>query len=367
MKILYIINSFSWGGAEKLVFDLSQGIRKYTDWVGVVALYRKDNDTEAFMQKQLKQNGVRTYILNKKAGRDRIKSVLSIMKIIKQNNVDLVHGHCSVPMLIAKLAGKLENKKVVCTIHNTNGYSRNRERFTQGLVDAYVSIGVAAEDYMRNKLDIQKTRIHKIYNAIDVNKFRGVSSTSGFWTQYGGKTDELAILNVARVSEQKNQLCLLRAIKRCVDAGLAVKCYILGGYEKNDKTYENLQKYIIENRLGEKVLFLGMHDNVEDFLANADCFVLPSWYEGLSVAFLEAVMVGIPIVVADMPFVMELNDISRCAAVFEQNSDDLLAEILINHKYKAQNRETIIKFSQMFSMEDFVKSHYALYKCLLHH
>lgn len=361
MKILYVINSFSWGGAEKLVFDLSQGMVKYADWVGVVALYNNDDDIEDSMRHQLKAKGVETYILNKKAGKDRLKSILSIANIIKKNNVDLVHGHCSVPMLLAKVAGKLEHRKVVCTIHNTQGYSKKGEKYTQRLVDAYISIGEAAEKYMINQLGISPKKVHRIYNAIDVKKFSGLSPKSGFWHQYGGKDEEISLLNVARVSEQKNQLCLLRAVCSCVNKGLNVKCYILGAYDENDKTYQKLQKYVIENHIENNICFLGMHNNVEDFLSNADCFVMSSRYEGLSVAFLEAVVSGIPIVCSDMPFVNELNAISKCSTVFEQDNDKQLAQIIFNDEYKPQSPETVKKFSDLFSMRRFVDQHRKLY------
>ena len=365
MNILYVINSFSWGGAEKLVFDLSQEMVRYADWVGVVALYNNGDDIEASMRHQLTTKGVTTFIVDKKAGKDRIKSILKIAKIIKNNNVDLIHGHCSVPMLLSKMAGKLEHRKVVCTIHNTQGYSKKREKYTQWLVDAYISIGEAAETYMINQLGISQKRIHRIYNAIDVKKFSGASRRDGFWRQYCGKDGEISLLNVARVSEQKNQICLLRAVRLCVEKGLNVKCYILGAYDEKNETYQNLIKYAIENQIENNICFLGMHNNVEDFLANADCFILSSLYEGLSVAFLEAVVSGVPIVCSDMPFVNELNAISNCSTVFEQDNDKQLAQIIFNNEYKPQSSETVKKFSDLFSMKRFVDQHRKLYlKCI---
>lgn len=361
MRILYVINSFSWGGAEKLVFDLSQGIKKNMEWVGIAALYRQNNKIETSMRQQLQQHGVETFILNKRAGRDRVKTILSIADIIKKYDVDLIHGHCSVPMLLSKIAGKLEHKKVVCTIHNTRGYSKNRERFTQFLVDAYISIGEAAENYMVNQLGIEKKRIHRIYNAIDVIKFTECSPTPGFWRKYGGSDEEISILNVARVSEQKNQMCLLKCVKRCVNNGMRIRCYILGSYDDNDSYFLKLQEYIHQNHIEGNIKFLGMHNNVEDFLSNADCFVMSSWYEGLSVAFLEAVVSGTPIVCSEMPFVSELNNISRCCTTFRQNDDKQLAETIFKHLYFKPKEETIKIFSKTFSMRKFVSEHEKLY------
>ena len=46
MRLLYIINTFSWGGAEKLVYDLALSIRSEVEAVSVVALYKQGNETE---------------------------------------------------------------------------------------------------------------------------------------------------------------------------------------------------------------------------------------------------------------------------------------------------------------------------------
>ena len=53
MRVLFIINSFSFGGAEKLVMDLSRAIVAQCDYVGIAALYRVGDETEKRLVSQL--------------------------------------------------------------------------------------------------------------------------------------------------------------------------------------------------------------------------------------------------------------------------------------------------------------------------
>lgn len=361
MRILYLINAFTYAGAEKLVCNLALCLSERVDYVGIMALYAKGNKAEKEILLKLSEKGIETKILGKRAGKDRFRSVADIYRFVKKKQIHIIHAHCTVPMAFGKIAGKLAGIPVICTIHNTKGYQR--ERMTSWMADAYISIGEAAEQYMKEQLKLPQNKIFRIYNAIDINKFKSGKQNDCFWNDYGGTRGEQSILNVGRVCSQKNQICLLRALRYLtVQGDTQVKLYILGEYEETDLVYQELKQYISDYALGEYVRFLGTHENVEDFLANADCFVMTSWYEGLSVAFLEAVISGCAVITTDLPFVQELNSISKCASVIPQNDAGGLADLLLNKNYWKQNRKTIEIFSEKFSFERFVEEHCDIYK-----
>ena len=362
MHILYIINAFSWGGAEKLVYDLALSIRPKVESVSIIALYKQENETERKMIQELNAHSIATMVLGKTTGKGRLKCVLVLNRYIKDNKVSIIHAHCSVPMLFGKIVGKMRNIPVICTIHNTRGYSARKETLTKWMTNKYVSIGQAAEEYMIKELKISAEQIQRIYNAIDTSAFKQHDRDNAFWEKYPGEKNEIKLLNVARVNEQKNQLCLLRAIKICKDRGVDAHVYILGAYDDNEPTYESLLKYIQENGITENVTFLGMKNNVNEFLQNADCFVMTSWYEGLSVAFLEAVACGTPIITTDMPFVRELMEIGKCATIIPQDDDNALAELIIHKSFYKADSGVIHTFQTRFSMETFCKQHLMLYR-----
>jgi glycosyltransferase involved in cell wall biosynthesis len=362
LNVLFIINEFSWGGAEKLVYDLAMNVREYVQNVHIIALYSKGNTTEVNMVRNLISADIKVKIIGKRAGKDRIKSVWEIYKYVEKENISIIHAHCSVPMFFGKIVGFLANVPVICTIHNTRGYNALQEKLTSWMVAQYISIGTAAEEYMVHDLNINPKKIVRIYNAIDVKKIISGKATPTFWKQFGGSKQNINLLNVARVSKQKNQLCILRAVLKCKQNRVPAHLFILGDYETDKQTYNELYKYIQSNNLSEYVTFLGMHDNVSDFLHNADCFIMTSWYEGLSVAFLEAVVSGLPIITTEMPFVKNLMKLGKCASVIAQDDDVELYKLISTKNWAAPSPQVIHIFQKLFSMDTFVSQHLKVYE-----
>ena len=361
MRILFVINNFSYGGAEKLVFDLAQTLVAKCKQVSVAALYRMGNDTEERIQRVLESKGIKTYILDKKAGTGRLSSVRKICTILKEDQIQLVHAHCSVPMYLSKLAGWIAGAKVVCTVHSVRGYKPLLERLTGWMVHGYVSIGQTAEDYMLNDLGMNKKKITRIYNAVDTEKFQLGEQTVGFWKSWGFDDAVPVVISVGRVVPVKNQICLLRALKKCRSNGRAFQCAILGSFDETSETYRELQAYIQVNDLNDSVKFFGQQDDVAQFLRNSECFVMTSQYEGLSVSYLEAVLCGTPIVTTELPFVRELQQFGNSATIVPQDDSDALADVLLSGNYAKSSEQTRMRFREKFSLSYFSDKHLELY------
>ena len=95
------------------------------------------------------------------------------------------------------------------------------------------------------------------------------------------------LVNVARISAQKNQQLLLESMQRLQDEN--VICLIIGDYVPDDKKiYDALLASKPEN-----VFFMGKVNNVSDYLLNADAFVLSSIFEGAPISLLEALSGGV--------------------------------------------------------------------------
>ncbi len=361
MRILYVINAFTYAGAEKLVFHLALQMAERADYIGIIALYRKRDRAEAQMIEALSQAGIDTRILGKRAGRDRVGSVREIRRFLKTRQIQLIHAHCPVPMLLAKIAGRLAGVPVICTVHNTRGYQW--DRFTAWMARAYIACGEATELYMRESLRIPAAKISRIYNAVDAQTLGKAQKEEHFWETYGGRAGEQAILHIGRICYQKNQICMLRAFQSMIRQGYTgARLYILGDYNREDPIYRELLQYLDEQDLTKYVCFLGVRQNVQDFLANADCFLMTSRYEGFCVALLEAVISGCAVVATELPFVRELNAIAPCVTVIPQNDAQRLADILMKKDYRRQSRETAALISRKFSMDRFVEEQDALYK-----
>ena len=100
------------------------------------------------------------------------------------------------------------------------------------------------------------------------------------------------VLTVARFTPQKDYGALLKAARTVAGIIDGVRFVLVG----DGPELAAMQVQAIASGLGKTVMFLGLRDDVPDLLAVASLFVLPSRFEGLPLALLEAMSLGLPIV-----------------------------------------------------------------------
>jgi glycosyltransferase involved in cell wall biosynthesis len=108
------------------------------------------------------------------------------------------------------------------------------------------------------------------------------------------------LVNVARLSQQKNQSVLLRALQKISGVHLA----IVGDGELRQKLSEEAH----DLRVAERVHFIGEvpRDKVFSYLHAADAFVFPSIFESMGLAVVEAMQAGVPVIASDLPALREV-------------------------------------------------------------
>jgi glycosyltransferase involved in cell wall biosynthesis len=102
------------------------------------------------------------------------------------------------------------------------------------------------------------------------------------------------VCSVGRFTSEKGHEVL-------IDALAQLPAYIVGVFVGTGPLLAVLQKRVRQHRMTSRVLFVGTTDHVEEFYAVADCFVLPSYSEGMPNALLEAMAVGLPVVASRIP------------------------------------------------------------------
>lgn len=124
-----------------------------------------------------------------------------------------------------------------------------------------------------------------LYNGVDTRIF--------YPTGKKQKSDKFVIGCIANFLEWKDQLTLLRAIKRLVVNGARNLEAILVG---TGPMLEECKEFVSENKLDGYVMFLQetKHEKLRDFYQRLDLFVLPSYFEGFGCVFTEAYACGVP-------------------------------------------------------------------------
>lgn len=157
---------------------------------------------------------------------------------------------------------------------------------------------------------------HVIYNPIFLPK------------EYVGKAciteKRNRIVSVARISRQKNPEMLIRAFKKF---HLKHPDYTLTMYG-NGEDRDYVLDLINREELSSCIFLPGAKKNIWDEIANAKCFVLTSWYEGMPNALLEAMCLGLPCVSTKVSGAVDLVKNGENGILVDLDDDDFLAEAL---------------------------------------
>lgn len=245
------------------------------------------------------------YVLNY-----NIKAYKQLVEIIKKYNICAIHCHTPVGGTLGRLMGwkfKKRNLRVVYTAHGFHFYKGAplmnntvyyaAEKFLARYTDILVVIN--HEDYKNAKrLPLkQGGRVYRIPGVgLDLQRFAPLSSEekeAGRKKLGIGETD-CYIVSVGELNENKNQGIILKALAQMKAEGKDIS-HIKYGICGTGFYEERIQKQIQDLGLVENVTMYGYCRNVPEILGCADVSVFPSIREGLGMAGLEALAMGIPL------------------------------------------------------------------------
>jgi glycosyltransferase involved in cell wall biosynthesis len=178
-----------------------------------------------------------------------------------------------------------------------------------GLYTVNIANSVATENEFKSYPWLYRRHMTLIEHGLDAPAAR--RSRGETRRHFGLPAAEPVLLNIGRLVAQKNQDVLIRALKDVPGAHLAI-----AGSGANETAYRALAADL---GVGERLHLLGAlsSDDVADLYACADLFVFPSTWETFGLAAVEAAMMRLPVVVADLAVLREvLSTPGPQAAVF---------------------------------------------------
>ena len=179
---------------------------------------------------------------------------------------------------------KLFNIKIIIRSNSSpEGWYHNKiKKFIYKKVVSTADEVIVNSIEFKNQMEKRfKIKVNKIYNPLNKNEIKRKSYSK--FQNYFFKKKYLNIINVGRLTEQKDQITILRAINNLKNK-LKIKLIIIGrGKEKN-----NLIDFISQNKLKKIIQIKDPNKNVYSYLKSADIFILSSKYEGLPNVLLEA-------------------------------------------------------------------------------
>jgi glycosyltransferase involved in cell wall biosynthesis len=298
MKILQVIDSLALGGAEVLTASLYAGLLKR----GLFCEYYLLRSEQTPLERKLADSGARIHA-PLRASVYSPRHLRAFRETLRRFKFDVVHVHLFPAQLWAACGAWAARgaTPLITTEHNTENrrrtyWLRGIDRWMYGRYRRIASISPATTKQLVAWLPELQSKIADCPNGIDVETFASASGP-GKQALFSVTEDTPVILCVGRLEMVKDHETLLRAMSSIPRAVLA-----LAGDGPLRRPLHALAEQL---GIGSRVQFLGKRADVPQLLKAADLYVQPSRWEGLSIAVLEAMAAGKPIVVSDAPSLAE--------------------------------------------------------------
>jgi len=303
-------------------------------------------------------------------------AVREIEKVLTANNIDILHTHGGIAGLYGRWAGRRARTPVI--IHTLHGihylHYRNivlkriyiaLERAFSRFTDAVILVSDADLRSARKFRLAPAAKMAVIKNGVDFPAPSAVLDMIEKRRDIGLGPSDVLVGTVARLHRQKGLIHLVRAAEKIVRESPGVKIIVVGG----GPLAAALQKEIDEKNLGGSVFLLGERKDARAILSLLDVFVLPSLWEGLPYALVEAASLEKPIVASDIDGVREVIRDGETGLLVPPAHPGALASAVLrllsdNHLAAKLGRSALAQIPPQFTLSRMIKETEGLYLSL---
>ena len=284
-KIVFYIPSIEGGGVEKNLYLLIKFLSKKIDKIYVVTANKKKNNS-----KKVEYICPNTEYWDKK--NRTLKNIVCIYLFIinfwSSRGVILSFQTNVTSILISKI---LRFKVLIRLNTSINKYINNF--FKRIIFKFFYSLSdviIVNSKFFQRELSKINLKSYLILNLISPDKKRGELF---FFRKFKG----LKILNIGRLTDQKDQITIIKSLAILKKKKINFRCSIIG----RGSYYHILTSEIKRLKLGKNIKLIGFRNNAEKYISQSDIFVLSSKYEGLPNVLIESQKYGVPIISSNCP------------------------------------------------------------------
>lgn len=296
IKIAIVLPYFGGGGAEKMAAQLAANINRDAFDAAVFCVYGSPLGNH--LEKIVAENHVPIHFIGKKRGFS-FSAIRRLFREIDEFRPDVIHTHqyaClyAFPWPLVRRKPFLHTFHLPPELENRRFLRRVISKALIGMkVMSPVAISHQNQKFLSRYYRLPEAEIPVVYNPVELTKFDDLKPRTN---------QDFTFITAGRFTAQKNHKLMFRAFAEFLGKGYDARLVILGKGEEED----NLRTLTEELGIADRIDFAGFVVNVEDYLNNADVFLLSSDYEALPLALLEAMAAGLPIVSTDVGGVRDI-------------------------------------------------------------
>jgi glycosyltransferase involved in cell wall biosynthesis len=391
LNVMHIILNLETGGAQEVVRTLVEYLAS-DDCLPVVCTFR-----DGPLRREIEQLGIKVELLPPRRYSviafplflvDMIRILQSLARLVSKHEIDVVQTHLlrSLDFLVLFLRYTTCLRVVLWTFHSAKFVLAETEltkhkwllkpkryahrllyRRTLHLVNGFIAVSDQVKESMVKVIGPIQDKITVIHNGVDVKRYGHPVDKARLCSQLGLKANARLIAVVGTLREPKGHRYLVEAMATVAPQYPDVHVLFIG----EGHLREELQAQVEEQSLGQQIHFLGNRNDVPALLAASELFVLPSLWEGLSMALLEAMAAGKPVVATAVSGTTQVMIPGETGLVIPPHDSRALAgaitQLLSNPaQAQAMGRAAKQHVNMNFSAQKQADEHLALYRRLLY-
>lgn len=226
--------------------------------------------------------------------------VSELCRIIRDRDIALVHSHLYHANFYGRLAAHRACVPCIASVHNTYTRPKWHRRLINRYLGRHTARVIAGSEEIRRDIvrydGIPAAKIEVIPNAIDLSRAESDLTAAEARRRLGIEPETFVLGTIGRLEEQKGHRHLLDALAQLAHRGIRPRLLLIGA----GRLEQTLLDQVAALGLERQVAMLGTRDDLGDLLRAMDLFVMPSLWEGLSLAMLTAMAAGLPVVATDV-------------------------------------------------------------------
>lgn len=304
IRVLNVTRVFNAAGIESFIMNMYRNIDRSKVQFDFLVM----SDEKSCYEDEIKALGGKKYTINVKEDNTFLKiqkESIELYKFLLAHKYEIVHVHYTTPLRAPYLLAAKKAKVPVRIYHSHSAevsgkskgkllvYNYYKNKLSKWATNWFACSKAAAEWMYKNKL-ISAGKVQVIYNGIDVRRFKYKQDVRDKLRKDLNLEQNFVIMHTGRFLPQKNHAFIIDVFNEVKKKDSTAKLILLG----EGPLQKPMKKKVLDLGLTEDVIFMGVKKNVEDYLSLADCYIMPSLYEGLPVAAVEAECSGLPCVMS---------------------------------------------------------------------
>jgi glycosyltransferase involved in cell wall biosynthesis len=316
LRVLVVLNGLGTGGAERSTAELLPKLADDEIEVTVACLFRRREG----VQNDVVRAGHDVRFLRSRSMPGRVRELRALLDDVRP---DLVHTAVFESDLAGRLAAWRRAPVLSSVVNSSYDPIRRQDPNVHPLrleavrrIDGWTArhltthfhaVAEAVKESAVRDLGVPSDRVTVVYRGRDPARLARPTCDrrASIRETLGLADDTPLVLAVGRQEWQKGYVDLLAAVAQLASRTPGVVTLIAGRAGNATPDITRAHEALRSAGLGDQVRFLGHRDDVPDLLAAADCLALPSRYEGIAGAAIEAMALGVPVVASDLPSITE--------------------------------------------------------------